>query len=409
MHTIKYLNSFKDKSLRSVRASLYAISIKTGYDNENRVILFPESRGENVIGAINNESNGLIISLEDEKIKCLTVPMPMLRNSNQINRKSILNGWNDSVKVYSCKEGTNFTLYYFKDHWCISTAKGIEVNDLYWNGDLTYEQMLDECFGSQIDEKEENEKKDEKKVQSNFESFCEKLNKNYSYAMGFCHPVFHMFATDKPSFWTYKVTNLTDLSDVTDNCPEMLNVEQPLKLPEDLNVEKYYDELQKTCANATDKFLSDGTVNLGYMMRGINDGDISIQSELQVLINKLYYDSSFTKEIAQTSYDRHLYVLLQNYMFEKELFLKIFPKFRLDFERFDKKIDGLLSDIENMYRKSKKTNKSEIQSNNPVHFIKKNIDRMIKVNPDDKNFHITIKSVLFHLDNFEFIYQVLFA
>lgn len=400
MNTLEYLNKLSSVSLASVRAALYALSVKTGYDQEGRMILFPEARGENVIGEINNESNGLVIHIDEKesKIKCLAIPMPFLRHSTQMRKDSILAEWTENTKVYKCQEGTNITLYWFKDRWCIATAKGIEVNNIKWNEGKTYQEMVFECANHDINE------------YIDWNDFCSHLDKSYSYAFGFWHPDFHVFQNDQPSIWINRITNNKTFKDVTDECKLSFKVTKSLEFKEN-EPSDILTNLHQMCDRSLDIFLNNDSVCLGYMLRNTKNGDILIESALQKTINNLYYHAQYTKSISQTSYTRHNYVLLANYVSgDNKLFMNVFPRFADEFERFDKEIVGLINALELLYRKAKQS--AEVPLTNKylkaADEIKKNIDQLIKVNIDDKLFRTTIISVLYHPNHFDTLYRLLF-
>jgi hypothetical protein len=435
MNTLTFLNKLNDKSLGAVRSALYGLSIKTGYDKEGRIILFPESRGDNIIGKMNNEANGLILHNPawidgykqpasdlkvldgykqpasdlkildgyDGKISCLAVPMPYLRNSGQMNKQSITDEWNANTTVYPCREGTNVVVYYFqpKDKWCMATAKGIEVNDLYWNGNKTYQEMFMECVQETNSE-----------IKS-FDEFCSHLDKNYSFCLGFWHPDFHVFLDQKPTFWVNKIVDNRTFKDVTSECKvKIFNVVQACDFKNSYP-EEIMKDLESQTDSALERYLTDQKNQcLGYMIRGLNNGDVLLESKLQKTINDLYYNASYTKSITATSYNRHNYVLLTNYVNgNNELFVEIFPRFADDYERFAKDIEKLIENLKLLYRKSKQRQKLPITLNKYTQLaneIKKNIDKLIKVNVDDKLFRMTVTSVLFHPNHFDTLYQLLF-
>jgi acyl-CoA reductase-like NAD-dependent aldehyde dehydrogenase len=73
--------------------------------------------------------------------------------------------------------------------------------------------------------------------------------------------------------------------------------------------------------------------------------------------------------------------------------------------------EKLIENLELLYRKSKQRQKLPITHNKYTKLangIKKNIDKLIKVNVDDKLFRMTVNSVLFHPNHFDTLYQLLF-
>lgn len=417
MNTLQYLNKLEDKSLGAVRAALYALSIKTGYDKENRMILFPESRGENVIGKMNNESNGLVVDINPEEknssIKCLAIPMPYLRRSEQMKKDSIINEWNENTQIFECREGTNVVLYWFAGEekspgrWCIATAKGIEVNNLKWNSGKTYQEMLFECASSEIGGE-----------YANWEQFCGNLNKQYSYCLGFWHPDFHVLQDSFPRVWINRVYDRETFKDVTQDIkkPEF-EVIKPVEFKGMTSNEVCTDSVRCMTPNEiidvlqSDCDKSEEKKNLGYMVRGLTNGDVLFESKLQSTVNDLYYNAHFTKSTSLTSYDRHNYVLLANYVNgNRDLFAEIFTRFAEEFKRFDKEIESLVQALELVYRKSKQ-NTVIVPSTKYLQIayeIKKNIDQLIKINVDDKLFRTTIMSALYHPNHFDALYRLMF-
>jgi hypothetical protein len=418
MQTIKFLNSNKDTPFEELRGKLYKMYIKSGHPKEmdGRMILYPGSRGANVVGQLNDECNGLIVyssafcgvgakdDIKESNIKVLACPMPYIRNNNQINDTTVIKAWNKSTKIYKCRQGTNATLYHFNDSWRISSTKGLDMNDVKWNGNKTYQNVIEEGLITHNED---------------WKSFCSLLNIRHSYAIGFYHPEYHVFgAADKlPDIWINRVTDLETLKDVTSQYqPNELGipviVEEALLDPElsGQSVEEIVKKMNLICNSAFSYYLENGAVNLGFIVRGLDGGDILFESDLQRMINKLYYDSRFTQEIYKTSYDRHNYVLLSNYLsYDKDVFLNVFPQYKMEFNRFSLKIKKLIDDLKILYQKNKKHTPAPLQAAASLTESCKNIiDSYIKINVDDKNFEPKILSIIHHPDLFDLLYTLLF-
>lgn len=354
MQTFKFITSQINKDFNEIKQRLYQLYVKTGYikDMDGRIILYPSSRGANVIGKINDECNGLIVYSEKFKssydgisnadVKVLAVPMPYIRNKNQINDSTIVDSWNENTKIYRCRQGTNATLYYFNDMWRISTTKGLDMNNVVWNGNKTYQTIIEEGL---------------QEYNKDWEVFCASLNNKYSYAIGFYHPEFHVFDPigRKPDIWINCVTDLEKLETVDS---KTLELGVPF-LSEDENfadekIPEIVKQMNHICKTATLHYLEQGTIDLGFIIRGLNGGDVLFESTLQSNINKLYYDSHYNNEIFQTSYSRHNYVLLVNYLsYNKKIFISIFPHFQAIFDDFDKKIKNMTENLRALYQKEK--------------------------------------------------------
>ena len=405
METVKFLNTKKCPT-SEIRDSLFKLYIKHGFDKTNRMILFPGARGINVVGRINDECNGLVVlenPILDEikpRFRVLGVPMPYIRNSNQLNIANLPSYWTKDTKIYKCREGTNITLYHFNDSWRISSAKGLDMNDVKF-ATLTYQEMLDECL---------------KNYESDWKSFTSLLKPSHSYALGFFHPDCHAFghANDHhPDIWVNRITNLSDFSDEVkiaeiDELPIKLN-ERVVKF-DDITPEEIIKQIKEENNNAYSLYHNENTINLGYIIRNLSSGDVLFESVLQTLINNLYYDAKFNKAINSTSYKRLNYVLLANYTgYDNALFRELFPKYNDVYNKYDESIDQLVMNLRTIYQKNKQKNKV-ITNSLPMKIaeeIKQNMDNRCRINVDDSRFESQVRSLLFDPANFDALYRLM--
>ena len=420
MNTINFIKQqLSTCSNAELRSELYQLYIKSISDTAGRVILYPGQRGANVVGKINNECNGLVLYInkfdtspeaesKEFDAELLAVPVQYARNSNQVNTESILKGWNENTKIYARQGGTYITLYYF-GKWTIATSKGIDMNNVCWRT-KTYEEMLNECLVEQ----------------GGWNKFTKSLDPEYSYAACFIHDDIHIFATEN-KFMLQNMVRLSDGVDIinTDN-------EKYLDLIRDTNIVSEVPDTQfdinqnptdklrginSSCASAYSEFNVNKTMNFGYVVR-FDEGDILFESSLQKVFNDLYYHNSYTQDLHMTSYERHKYVLLVNYLSQKsELFIKLFPQFRPDFDNFAACLGEILEAIKNIYQSEKQFTKRYVKKGSVTDVnkkqataseIKKNIDRLMVLNVDAKHFESKVMSLLYAPVNFDAVYRYIF-
>lgn len=425
MNTLEFIKQRSNMSLEALRKELYELYIKTGYDKSGRIILYPGHRGANVVGPINNECNGLVIyhgnfdSKNEEKkydveIKLLSVPMPYLRNIQQVNIKSMVNAWTNDTKIYECVNGTNITLYYFIDKWVISTTKGVEMNNVSWR-DKTYQEMIDECL----------------QYVGGWDKFTSLLDPTCCYTAVFRHDDMHVFKSvsknPKPSddFHLINITRLADGEELSKYPDTILELSEKtgvlfsssLKY-EEIPPEKILDELNNDCNYAVEEFKVTGVATHGYVIRGLKSGDVLLESSLKKMINMLYSDQYYTRQIYKTSYNRHNFVLLVNYLsVNRSAFLLIFPHYSEEYKRFDCATQELISNLKTLYQFARQKNKNNTKTHNSrlyddnlkiANEIKQNIDQVMTINVDHKHFEPKMMQMLYLPENFDAIYRFIY-
>ena len=437
MNTVKFINQIlaessldddnrqKQSFLDEIRSKLYQLYIKTSYDNTGRMILFPGQRGANVIGKINSESNGLLVyvnafdkrSLDDTtydkqrleeklEVKLLGVPMPYARNSNQVRADALVKSWKPDTKVYQRENGTHVVIYYFENKWTIATAKGIDMNETIWRT-KTYQEMLNDCLAP-----------------TGWEEFTQALNPAYSYAACFNHEDLHVFS---PTIYGSKfiIENMVRLSDGVDisqtHEPDFVKMLEKTRLksvtsdPITFDIkspELIIDTIKTNCFNAHLDYEEADIVQYGYVVRGLDGGDVVFESSLQKLLNELYYDQSYTQDITDTSYERHKYVLLFNYLSENsEMFIELFPQFKSDFNNFSANMRDIVEQLKTMYQNAKQKAEQKKEQTPKIKIIdeiKQNIDQLTALNVDNKYFESRVHQLLYAPVNFDALYRYIF-
>jgi hypothetical protein len=384
-----------------VRSTLFKNYIKIKDDND-RMILYPSTKGCNLrfdIPAV-SECNGLIL---DSKFNILAYPIPLFQPENLVDYKQLKKDYDinydinseSKYKCYFAEYGTVVNLYYYEflddnkniGKWTMSTVRGYEVNDVKWNN-LTYEKMFSEC------------------VNKDFDIFCKKLDKKYTYSFVFTHPDMHPFHQITNCIFIRRTNNEDGTFDEINNF-ENVNSQTECHLT--------FDEITKLNNDSYDKFLNKSDIAefkkniFGFIFRSVDSkNNVFISSTLTHVIRKLYTSKHYNQE--SQNYNRNNYVLLYNFILRKETFLSVFPCFTDQMNTIEKKYvnlcNSIISELRNMNIVNYKPEDSK--SNHIIHSIINNIRDLISINVDDVYFSTILKQVVYQLNMIPFIYQWIF-
>lgn len=243
--------------------------------------------------------NGLLLN---SNLEIIADPPPRLEKVVPLRKLNI-----SKYKVYSAIDGTLATLYYHNNKWCMSTANGIEVNT-YTKFGCTYEEAL-RSLGFKFEE----------------------LKQECYYTIVFTHPDFHPLAGGKP------IIKLV----ATDDRDQQVHIEQPITVT--------VDEMKSKNAASLDKYISDGEVHCGYILRATDSGtsDYFLESKLMCQIRKLAYDLPDDVAGSQTSpANRIKYITLKAYLLGTgTVFTTLFPQFAALQKRIAEFFEDLLVQI----------------------------------------------------------------
>lgn len=157
------------QKLLFVKNALDRRGIKCNYDpvqsNNHRVLLY-SNRYNTRNYELASECNGLILDYTTWEI---VYSPPEMANANY-NVRVVSDNF-DKYDVYWAENGTVVNLYRYRDRWCISTTRGIDMTDTKWCG-IRYEDALTAALES---------------VGSGLNS----LNTDRGYTIGFTHPEMH--------------------------------------------------------------------------------------------------------------------------------------------------------------------------------------------------------------------------
>ena len=338
----------------------YAINIKyENYTTEvNKLrILFSKDRESNDLyeGVIDIEANGLIISVSNKfTAEIVCVPSYVLQsefdNINLANK--IIRG---SYKVYKIKDGSTFNVYYYdsmddpggvikSDNWVFSSKNSIDLTNFRWRGEDFQSLAL--------------------KALTSAGQSLDKLIPGRTYTFGFKNPKIHLYNDATESCWfiqAYDSEKQTMIFDCDEVCV-------PSQTPENVDCIESETYTKSLLEQHEQKFL-------GYVAIPVKTHDLSsseynnpaiiIPSELWITVREMLYNgiNNYVAKPRERYYSpRYItdmrYVLLKNYLYEKHIFrhntikesmfLKLFPEFKSDYEKFDIQFREIVEILYNM-------------------------------------------------------------
>jgi hypothetical protein len=212
---------------------------------------------------LQDQCNGVIISYDysgNQVFDILAVPPGAFDDNYKLGK--ILR--DPSAKIYQAADGTTCTLFWYKSLWVIGTARGCNMNNQSWNGDITFEQALMECS-------------------SDYKFNYDSLDKKFIYTVGFSHPKMHPLCV-KPTSWLISVSlrGYSHHSDA-DNLMLLNNL-----LPSQLHINIDYNTMVSNCNNSISEYLSTKVPMYGYVIR-TSTGSYLVRSKLLTFIKKYYH------------------------------------------------------------------------------------------------------------------------
>ena len=316
------------------------------------------------------ESHGLIVDTSTWEIICTPQLAFMSVYGRDLKKIDIITTFqnNNIYTQYKINDGTTVNLYWWNPDlyddpdvssgkWVISTKRGIEVNDLVWQGLNTYEIILNEIF-------------------LQYENFSwKKLDKNRTYTVGFYHPQYHPFQSLNQSPRGWFIQSVINKSG-------KISLEDDIGIPMQETISGSLNELFIKCNNeltkyqrfmesiskplskkpAWSKLRNKSTEQLkydpwfGFIMKSHdvdqtgNYSHIMCESSLYAKIKQLMYSSKHRKITRQNNYDRISYILIKSYLdtnihTDDYIFLTLFPQYVNLFDRYAKLISHIAHGI----------------------------------------------------------------
>ncbi len=273
----------QSSDLKKARDEIRHMGIRTSYNPKVMIFYTSHVVKNNISSAYAQESNGLI--LEQGTWRPLVVPPRSLRfnidtdTSNKFLHQGLYH-------IYKATDGTSFNMYHYDGRWIISTAKGYDMNSVCWDS-LSYQTIISQCLES---------------IGLTWETFTDLLDKSRCYSFGFKHPNFHKFdeGRDTPvhKIWFIQSVNLDVTSNEylwsSDKTPIGIIEPQPVYCGPVNNLK----ELYKIASCSLESFLSNKTVNYGFILRSVNfeatrlHSDLYIESALMRSIRRFWYENN---------------------------------------------------------------------------------------------------------------------
>ena len=250
MNALTLFNS--TTSIKDARRLFFDKNIKS-VNSDDRIIFYPKDRSSrtNYDDSVVRECNGLIIDLEEKRL--VVIPPPLLLHTFKYK---IVNDFitQNLYTIYEIKDGTRISMYYFRNSWRISSARGYDVTDLKWNGSLTYKEIFDSLL---------------LELNIPVDDFYDSLNKQCCYNWGFNHRDYHPFS-DKNCIWYIGSFN-THTSEIVDSYPYRDIIPGQEIIPH-TDGKTYIDasDLRVECEQAFKNFFKTKTKLFGYILRSNN-------------------------------------------------------------------------------------------------------------------------------------------
>lgn len=282
---------------------------------------------------LQNQCNGVIIKYDlssdnvdnANKFNILAVP-PGAFDPNYRLKRALSD---PTTKIYPIIDGTTCTLFYYGTKWLIGTARGCNMNDQSWNGDITFEEALFECT---------------KQYDFNYNLLDEK----FIYTIGFSHPKMHPLATECNA-WLISVS-LSGYAHHQDSDNLMLlpSVNDKLKIPAQLPLDTSFEHMTQSCMKSITNYISGATKTkpvYGYVIRTAS-GSYLMRSKLMEFIKKYYHTLPNDIPIDR----KREYVNIRGYLsHERNTYAHVFGVSEL-FSKYNSLIDELAAKVVNYGR-----------------------------------------------------------
>lgn len=357
-------NLFEDcnRDINVLRSKLFKYEIKTIFeknkDKKNRIILYSD-KYPNIFNDYKNIDtslfNGIILEVETWKVICIpqnkfrhinysiTSHQRLRTNSAKQLQEISMNIENNLYMIYKLNDGTTINLYWWNDNdgnsgdeekkhengkWVISTARGMEMNDIVWVGNISYANILHELL-------------------TQYPKFSwNKLDKNKIYTIGFNHFKYHPFRPDTNSGRMWFIQSINKSSNFEVNDKEDIGLPLQEIWIDDVT-KSSLEQLGVLCDHSLSQYIKYNQVNFGFMLvsndksKTKHNSYIMMESSLFQKIRYYMYSKKYNKIINENEYQRIPFIVLRSYLdinvnTENSEFIRLFPQFESIFNEYDK-------------------------------------------------------------------------
>lgn len=316
--TIAYLqkNNYNGiDDIKELRSDFWSVGISVSYDpilsaNGTRKLIFTSTKGMRTqkFDKIACECNGLILEAPTWNILNVPTPTPLTSvNNTVLNRLLTQNKYN----IYKIIDGTMIYLYHWEGKWYISTARGLDMENVQINGHSYIDLLTDviNIYGH------------------SFNSFTDLLDIEFSYAFIICNNKIHPFVSNINSItFVHKANQLDGNYNINRDAHGIsLNIPYQYKLTTTIKMRDLYSTLSAAVSNWNNEqeplfgYLLIAKTNLKQNMEHYC---VLLESSLLRQIRQFIYDKKFMDYGAY----RELASIIAAYISPKrQLFLDMFP------------------------------------------------------------------------------------
>ena len=363
--------SAEGQTRKTIFDSLYQrlrpFGVRLNYDQSGdvirRYILSPDKLEMNSY-TMKNSYNSIVIDCESWTVKSVGPDIQPTYIS-----KTMRNNCITEYDVYPIVDGTTVTLYHWKDNvFALSTTNGFDVVPIKWLSVLTFGEIFYEIAKSYSGFIDETglilEYVDGKPVLKS-----DILDHSTCHSFVLCSKKLHPFQKNVEGLThiqSVKIheSGITKLPDFKFNSiPKQSIID--VSTMETLLSKRYssitINDMIRFCKGGLDKFLISPCY--GFVFRNKGSGvDILLETDLMIKIRKTVY-YPIPKQLLSIILPEHryLYIGLRAYLHEpsKREFLKIFPEWKSNFDKFNVFIEDTISDMIDVI--NKKSNKQFAQ------------------------------------------------
>jgi len=289
--------------------------------------------------------------------RVLAMPAPMVNpRADRAFAEAALATLNCPYDLYRIKDGTTVNLYWYNDHWRISSSNGFDVTHYEFMGKTDYADALDGLMLLRPDFSYDN------------------LSKSASYSIGFRHKDFHPLPCDPENIWLLQVCDLSDENQSTLAVHTAPNTEVPLTqcgLPwqKPIPVSSFQSSIGSRSSRDTPAEMRDTTIDdyrndrahphYGYVLRVKAECQtmlpphlryILIESALLRVVRRAVYDIPKGLCLRRQNIPSHRRVdhnIMVAYITKAKstLFLDLFPQYRDRYAEIAGEVNDLIESI----------------------------------------------------------------
>jgi hypothetical protein len=341
MNTVEFLTKNNFTGCLSEKKRLFnefnqygiKVSYRINLENNNIRYIFSTTKKYRVSGRIDryiSECNGLVLEASNGIWSVLVLPVPTFKSRIPAAKINVFLEENlyDVIKI---RDGTIINMYYYEGEWCISTARGLLVNEVSPKN-KTYQELLSD-------------------VCKDYKTFTSSLDIKKSYTFGFKHPEMHPFYEGKETsiydmWFIQSYDQITKIVNYENTFAELGLKYKFVNSPE-YGVCKNIHNIFKKNTNSMVEFALKGEVNYGFILRSraplrtLGNSNILLESKLLQNIRKLKYKKRFLPGSKKAIVNDDRLTTLNGFLDTNvsRTYLRLFPNERKNFE--------ILSDITN--------------------------------------------------------------